>query len=183
MNNVLYYLSHSPQIDKNTFIAPGSLIIGNVTIMEGASIWYNSVLRGDVNSISIGAFSNIQDNTTVHADSGRGSGLSGGLPTIVGAFVTVGHNCVLHACTIEDYCLIGMGSIILDGAIIGKGSIIGAGTVVTKNTVIPPCSIVVGTPGKVIRTIDESSFNDRKDQAIHYYHLAMENKNSLTNEH
>lgn len=180
MSKSFNYLGQLPRIDKNTFIAPGSCIIGDATVMEGVSIWYNAVLRADVNRIHIGRFSNIQDNTTVHADSGRGSGLSGGLPTIVGEYVTVGHNCILHACTIEDYCLIGMGAIILDGAVIGKGSIIGAGTVVTKGSVIPPFSVVVGTPGKVVRTIDENTLEERMDQAMHYYRLAMENKSSLT---
>ncbi|MGI6066846.1 MAG: gamma carbonic anhydrase family protein [Bacillota bacterium] len=179
MSKIFNYLGRTPQIEKNTFTAPGSCIIGDVTIKDGASIWYNCVLRADVNKIHIGRFSNIQDNTTVHADSGRGSGLPEGLPTIVGEYVTVGHNCVLHACTIKDYCLIGMGAIILDGAIIGKGSIIGAGTLITKGTVIPPFSVVVGSPGKIVRTMDENAVEERMNQAMHYYHLAMENKSSL----
>lgn len=139
MSTLYPYKGHFPLVDPNTFLAPGARVIGDVTLAEGVSIWYNVVVRGDVNHIAIGKWSNIQDNTTVHADSGR-SGLNArsGIPTIIGDNVTVGHNCILHACTIEDCCLIGMGAVILDGAYIGRGSVIGAGALVLKGTVIPP---------------------------------------------
>lgn len=180
MGKIFSYLNHKPLVDENTFLAPGSYIIGDAVLMEGVSIWYNTVIRADVNKVHIGRFSNIQDNSTVHEDSGRvGSGLSAGRACIIGEYVTVGHNCVLHACTIEDYCLIGMGAIILDGAIIGKGSVVGAGAVVTKGALIPPFSVVVGTPGKVIKTLDENTQSERMNHAMHYYRLAMENKRSL----
>lgn len=180
MRNIYKYLDKKPVIKDNCFIAPGARIIGNVVIGYGSSVWYNVVIRGDVNYIRIGNNTNIQDNTMIHADSGR-SGISGseGLPTILGDNVTVGHNCILHACTIEDCCMIGMGSIVLDGAVIGRGTVIGAGAVITKKTVIPPFSVVVGIPAKVIKTLDEASLEERLNQAQHYYRLAQENKESL----
>ena len=137
MSTLYPYKGHFPLVDPNTFLAPGARVIGDVTLAEGVSIWYNVVVRGDVNHIAIGKWSNIQDNTTVHADSGR-SGLNArsGIPTIIGDNVTVGHNCILHACTIEDCCLIGMGAVILDGAYIGRGSVIGAGALVLKLSLI-----------------------------------------------
>ena len=163
-----------PTIDADTMIAPGAKVIGRVTLKKGVSIWHNAVLRGDVHDIVIGEYSNIQDNSTVHCDSGI-SGLSPtGLPTIVGKNVTVGHNCVLHACTIEDDCLIGMSATILDGAVIGRGSVIGAGALVTKGTVIPPFSLVVGVPGKVVKTLpEEATLRQKQFQTEHYYGLSQ----------
>ena len=179
-NNIFPFKDSRPVIAKDTFVAPGAFIIGDVTLADKVSIWYNVVVRGDVNSIKIGAMSNIQDNTTIHADSGRSGLKADGLPTIVGDCVSVGHNCVLHACTIEDYCLIGMGAVILDGSVIGRGSVIGANSVVTKGMIIPPCSVVVGTPAKVVKTMgEEEAIAARLDQAQHYYRLAMNNKNSI----
>lgn len=112
------------------------------------SVWFGCVLRGDTDLISIGNGSNIQDVTVCHADPGK--------PMIVGKGVTVGHRCILHGCTIEDHCLIGMGAIIMNGAVIGTGSIVGAGAVVLENTVIPPYSLVVGSPASVKKTYDAS---------------------------
>lgn len=161
-----------PEIGENVMIAPGARVIGRVKLAEGVSVWHNAVLRGDVHDIEVGPYSNIHDNSTVHCDSGI-SGLNpNGLPTVIGAHVTVGHNCILHACTIEDDCLIGMGAIVLDGAHIGRGSVIGAGALVTKGTVIPPFSLVVGVPGKVIKTLPESTAEANRKQTEHYYGLA-----------
>lgn len=165
------YKGVTPVLDDDVIIMPGAKVIGRVTLKKGVSIWHNAVLRGDVHDIVVGEYSNIQDNSTVHCDSGI-SGLSKtGLPTIIGSHVTVGHNVVLHACTIEDDCLIGMSSTILDGAHIGRGSVIGAGALVTKGTVIPPFSLVVGVPGKVVKTLPES-VEGMRSQTEHYYGLA-----------
>lgn len=136
-----------PIIDKKTYIADGAHIIGRVTIREYSSIWFNTVVRGDVNYIEIGRYTNVQDNSVVH--------VSNEYATIIGDYVTIGHNAVIHACKIEDHCLIGMGSVILDGAVIGRGSIIAAGAVVKKNQVIPPFSVAAGVPAKVIKTMPE----------------------------
>lgn len=141
------YFARTPQIDPGAFIAPGAMLIGDVTVHEGASIWFNTVLRADIQRIVIGPNSNIQDGTVIHLDDDHG--------TIVGQYVTCGHKAMLHACTIDDEVLVGMCATILDGAQIGARSIIGAGALVTKNTVIPPGSLVLGAPAKVVRTLDQ----------------------------
>lgn len=149
-----------PTIDKKTFIADGCHIIGKVTLKEYSSIWFNTVVRGDVNSIEIGRYVNIQDNCVIH--------VSNDYPAIIGDFVTVGHNATIHACKIEDHCLIGMGSIILDGAVIGRGSIVAAGAVVKKNHHIPPFSVVAGVPARVIKTLAEEDLSKIHSQALKY---------------
>ncbi|MGD9419865.1 MAG: gamma carbonic anhydrase family protein [Verrucomicrobiota bacterium JB025] len=136
---------YSPQIHESAFIAASADVIGRVTLHENTSIWYQATLRGDINEIVVGPNSNIQDNAVVHLADDYGC--------YVGEFVTVGHSAIIHACTIKDEVLVGMGSIILDGAVIGERSIIGAGAVVTGGTVIPPGSLVLGTPGKVVKTL------------------------------
>ena len=136
-----------PTVDSRTYIAEGAYIIGNVTVKEYSSIWFNSVVRGDINSIVIGRYTNVQDNSVIHVSNEK--------PTVIGDYVTIGHNAVIHACTIEDHCLIGMGAVILDGAVIGSGSIIAAGAVVKKNQVIPPFSVVAGIPARIIKSMPE----------------------------
>ena len=168
-----------PQVHANTYVAAGAKLIGDIVLAKGASVWYNCVLRADVNAVRIGRFTNIQDNSTIHEESPQASRNDSGNPTMLGDYVTVGHGCILHACTIEDYCLIGMGAIILDGALIGKGSIVGAGAVVTKGTVIPPFSVVLGTPGKVVKTLPEESLQERLEHAEHYWQLAQSHKEQI----
>ena len=176
---VFSYKGVMPEIGQDVLLAPGAVVVGRVKIGEGSSVWYNTVIRGDVHDVAIGRYTSIQDGTVIHEDSGRGSGLEGGLPTVVGDYVTVGHGVILHACRIEDYALIGMGAIIMDGAVIGKGAVIGAGALVTKNTVIPPYSVVLGSPAKVVRTLTESSLSQRLEQAMHYYGLAADHRQML----
>lgn len=160
------YCGVEPMLDKGVYVADGAKVIGEVELKEGANIWYNAVLRGDVAKIVIGKNSNIQDNSTVHVDSD--------VPVIIGDYVTVGHNAVIHACIIEDDCLIGMGATILDGAVIGKGSIVGANSLVTGNTVIPPNSLVLGSPAKVVKEIDKQDENHH--HAKEYVNLANKHK-------
>lgn len=136
-------------IDPSAFIAAGAIVLGDVHIGPGSSIWYNSVVRGDTDRITIGENTNIQDLTMIHADPG--------VPCTVGDRVTVGHRVILHGCTIEDDCLIGMGAIILNRARVGRGSIVGAGAVILEGTEIPPGSLVVGVPAKVVRAVDEAT--------------------------
>ncbi len=136
-----------PTLDPTAFIAPGASVMGQVTLGAESSIWYGSVLRGDMAPIEIGAQTNIQDLTLVHVDAG--------MPCRIGARVGVGHRVILHGCTVEDECLIGMGSIILSGAVIGRGSVIAAGALITEGTVVPPGSVVMGVPGRVARPVDE----------------------------
>lgn len=135
----------SPIIHPSVFIASSADVIGRVTLHEESSVWYHATLRGDINEIVIGPCSNIQDNAVIHLADDYGCH--------VGELVTVGHSAILHACTVKDEVLVGMGAIVLDGAVIGERSIIGAGALVTGGTVIPPGSLVLGSPGKVVRTL------------------------------
>ena len=139
------YLRKKPTVGKSVYIAKGAVVVGDVTLGDGASVWYNAVLRGDINRIVIGAGSNIQDNSVVH--------LADELPCIIGNYVTVGHSAIVHACTIGDECLIGMGAVILDGAEIGAQCLIGAKALVTQHTKIPDGSLVLGAPAKVVRAL------------------------------
>ena len=139
------HLDAAPTIDPSSFVAPGAVIIGDVTLGEESSVWFQAVLRGDLNRIVIGPRSNVQDGAVVH--------LADDFGTTVGELVTVGHKAILHACTIADEVLVGMGAIILDGAEVGARSIIGAGALVTGGKKIPPGSLVLGSPAKVVRTL------------------------------
>lgn len=139
---------HHPDIADSAWVHPAAVVIGRVTLGADVSIWPNTTLRGDEGRIAIGAGSNIQDGTTVHMTGGRSE-------TMVGERVTVGHNCILHGCVIEDDVLIGMGSIVLDNARVGRGSYIGAGTLVTGDKVIPPGSLVFGNPMRIVRPCGE----------------------------
>src|SRR5271170_3766239 len=146
------YLGHAPQIAATAYIDPQAVVIGNVVIGEHSSVWPCAVLRGDVNFMRIGSRTNIQDGSVLHV-------MRDTNPLILGDNVTVGHAVVLHGCTIESRCLIGMGSIILNGARIGAGSIIAAGTLVPEKTIVEPGSLWMGSPGKFRRRLEE------KDQA------------------
>lgn len=139
------HLDAKPRIHPTAFIAPGADVIGDVTLEEESSVWFQSVLRGDINRIVIGPRSNVQDGSVVHLADDYGA--------YVGELVTVGHKAILHACTIADEVLVGMGAIVLDGAEIGARSIIGAGALVTGGKKIPPGSLVLGSPAKVVRTL------------------------------
>ena len=149
-----------PKNSGENWVAPNAVVIGDVTLEKNSSIWFNATLRGDVEPITIGEGSNIQDGSVVHTDPG--------CPTIVGKNVTVGHLVMLHGCVIEDDCLIGIGSTILNKAKIGKYSIIGANTLVTENKVIPERSLVVGSPGKVIRQVTDEEIKHIIENAKHY---------------
>lgn len=136
-----------PKIAENVYIAPGARISGDVRIGENSSVFFNAVIRGDTDAISIGGFTNIQDNCVLHS--------SKGFPISIGDGVTVGHGAIVHGCTIGDSVLIGMGSIIMNGAEIGEHSVIAAGSIVTEGKKIEPYSLVMGAPGKVVRTLTE----------------------------
>lgn len=161
-----------PQTDSKSFIAETAAVIGKVSLGEYGSIWYGTVVRGDVNSISIGRYSNIQDNSVIH--------VADDYPAVIGDYVTVGHNAVIHAATIEDHVLVGMSATVLDGAVVGRGSIIAAGAVVKKGEIIPPHSLVAGVPAKVLRTIPEE-LDKIHAQAIKYKTLWTERYGLLPN--
>lgn len=153
----------NPKIHENAFIADSADVMGDVIIGEGSSIWYSAVVRGDIENIRIGKYTNIQDNATVHTETN--------IPTQLGDYTVVGHNAIIHGCTVGNNCLIGMGAIVLNGAVIGDNSIVAAGSLITEGKVIPPNSLVMGTPGKVVRQVTEDEIADIKKNAIRYYEL------------
>jgi carbonic anhydrase/acetyltransferase-like protein (isoleucine patch superfamily) len=142
------FLGKDPTIDPTAYVAPEATVIGDVRMGPRSSIWPSAVVRGDINFIEIGEGSNVQDGTIVH--------LADDYPVIIGKHVTIGHAAIIHACVIEDECLIGMGATVLDGAVIGHHSIIGANALVTQGTVIPPGSMALGAPAKVVKTLTEA---------------------------
>lgn len=144
--NIRKHGHHFPTIDASAWVDSTAVVIGEVQLGKRVSVWPTCVLRGDQGLISIGDESNIQDGTVIHSTGGIST-------TTVGERCTIGHKVILHGCTIESDCLIGMGSIVLDNAVIGSGSIVGAGALVTSNTVVPPNSLVLGCPGKVVKTL------------------------------
>lgn len=153
-----------PVLNQPAYLAASADIIGSVTLEEGSSVWYNATLRGDIAPIVIGRNSNVQDNSCIHVDNERGC--------VLGENVTVGHSVTLHACTVEDDCLIGMGAVVLDGAVVGHGSIVGAHALVTKNTIIPPHSLVLGSPAKVVKALPEETAEANRKHALEYRRLA-----------
>lgn len=157
---VVSYSGMEPMIDENVFVAQGAVIIGDVSIGPHSSIWFNTIVRGDVHPIRIGKYTNIQDNSTVHVMSDHS--------TIIGDYVTVGHGAIIHGCTVGNNCLIGMGAIILSYSDIGENSIIAAGTLITERKVIPPNSLVMGAPGKVVRTLTEEEIAGLRNSAESY---------------
>jgi len=148
------------RIHPSAFIAPGAAVMGDVTIGQDASVWYGAVLRGDMAPIVIGPESNLQDGTIVHVDEG--------LPCTVGRRVGVGHRVILHGCTVEDECLIGMGSILLNGVCIGTGSVVAAGAVIPEGMQVPPRSLVMGVPGRIVRPVDAALAERIKETWAHY---------------
>ena len=155
------YLDKTPIIHPSVFLAEGSQIIGDVEIGKQSSVWFNAVIRGDVNYIRIGARTNIQDGCIFHVSRKT-------YPLIVGDDVTVGHNVTLHACNVKSRCLIGMGATVMDGAEVGEDSIVGAGALVTAKTIIPPRSLVLGSPAKVKRELSDNEVQGIKESALHY---------------
>ena len=151
---------HTPKLDPNSWVASNSVVIGKVELKKDSNIWFNVTLRGDVEPITVGEGSNVQDGSVVHSDPG--------CPVIIGKNVTIGHLVMLHGCVIEDDCLIGIGSTILNKAKIGKNSIIGANALITENKVIPERSLVIGSPGKIIRQVTEEEIKSIKENAEHY---------------
>jgi carbonic anhydrase/acetyltransferase-like protein (isoleucine patch superfamily) len=144
---VLPYQGKTPVIGEDVFLAPGASVIGSVKLGDRVSIWFGSVLRGDIAPIEVGEGSNIQDNSVLHVGDDD--------PCIVGRNVVVGHRATLHGCRVEDNCMIGIGAIVLSGAVVGEGSVVGAGALITQGTIIPPRSLVLGAPAKIKRPLTE----------------------------
>jgi carbonic anhydrase/acetyltransferase-like protein (isoleucine patch superfamily) len=160
---ILPVAGHTPRVHPESWVAPNATLIGQVVLAAGSSAWYGAILRAEAESIEIGAGTNIQDGVTIHVDPG--------FPVRVGAGISVGHNAVLHGCTVEDDSLVGMGAVVLNGAVIGAGSLIAAGAVVPQGAVIPPRSMVAGVPGKVRRELTEDEVGNIRTNARVYQEL------------
>ena len=155
------YLDNYPKMGVNVFLASGVKIIGDVTIGENTSVWYNTVIRGDVHYIRIGSLTNIQDCSMLHVTNGK-------FPLNIGDKVTIGHSVKLHGCTLKDLCLVGIGAIVLDGAIVEENSMVAAGSVVKPNFIVPSGKLVAGVPAKVVRNLTEDEIKEFKNSALRY---------------
>jgi carbonic anhydrase/acetyltransferase-like protein (isoleucine patch superfamily) len=165
MAGVRSFGGKTPRVDATAFVADGATVLGDVELGPGASVWYGCVVRGDVNAITVGARSNIQDLTVVHVTGGTH-------PTVVGQEVTVGHRVVLHGCTVHDRCLIGIGAVVLDGAEVGPEAMVGAGALVPPGMKVPARTLVLGTPAKVARPLRDAELAHLRESARRYVELA-----------
>ena len=170
---VLPYRNYAPDVAEDVFLAPGSVVIGNVVIGAGSGIWFNAVVRGDVNEVRIGERTNIQDGCVIHVT-------SDGLGTYLGNDITVGHKAILHACTLEDRCLIGMGAVVMDGVVVETGAMVAAGALVTFNKRIKSGELWAGSPARFLRKLsdDETAQIDKSSKV--YADLAQEYRARLT---
>jgi carbonic anhydrase/acetyltransferase-like protein (isoleucine patch superfamily) len=173
-NKLFPYLDYFPNIHHSVFLASGVKIIGNVKIDENSSVWYNTVIRGDVHYISIGKMTNIQDCSMLHVTNNR-------FPLNIGNGVTIGHSVTLHGCTLKDICLIGMGAVILDGAIIEEKAMVGAGAVITPGFVVPGGKLAAGVPAKIIRNLTKAEMDDIVNSSERYKKYTEITINSLKN--
>jgi carbonic anhydrase/acetyltransferase-like protein (isoleucine patch superfamily) len=163
---LLHYLDHYPTVSDDAFIAPDAYVIGRVTLGPQSSVWFGSTLRGDVEPITLGRGVNIQEHSVIHTDSG--------MPAVLGDYVSLGHHAIVHGAVLEDHVLIAMSATVLSGAKIGSGSIVAANALVPEGRQIPPRSLVVGTPGKVLREVTDDEYERIVRTARHYMQLAQE---------
>ena len=166
------YRERLPRIAPSAFVAPGVVVVGDVEIGEQASVWFGSVVRGDVQEIRIGARTNLQDGTIVHVT-------RSGLPTLIGSDVTVGHRCVLHACTLEDRAFVGMGSVILDGAVVASEGMLGAGSLLSPGKRVGARELWLGRPARFVRTVSDEERAVLDERTRHYVELAAEYRAAL----
>ena len=169
---ILRFGAQTPSVAATAWVAPNATLVGGVTLGERASVFYGAVLRADSDTITIGEDTNLQDNVSVHCDSGK--------PARIGARVSVGHGAILHGCTVEDDCLIGMGSTVLNGAVIGSGSLVAAGAVVLEGTIVAPGSLVAGVPAKVRRELTHDERAGIRHNAEHYLELSAAHARELS---
>jgi carbonic anhydrase/acetyltransferase-like protein (isoleucine patch superfamily) len=162
----------TPKLPVSSWIAPTAVVIGNVTLGENSSVWWNAVIRGDTEHIVIGANSNVQDGSVLHADPG--------IPLTLGEHVTIGHMAMLHGCTVGEGSLIGIKSVVMNRAVIGKECLIGANTLIPEGKIIPDRSLVVGSPGRILRTLTDAEIEQLRDTALHYVENAQTYRDTLT---
>lgn len=177
LNNELKLIPYQgtfPKIDESVFLASGSKIIGDVEILENSSVWYNTVIRGDVNYIKIGKYTNVQDNSMLHVTNQK-------FPLIIGDKVTIGHSVTLHGCIIKDLSLIGIGAVVLDGAVVEEYSLVAAGSVVKPGFIVPSKKLVAGVPAKVIRDLTSDELNDFEFSAKRYFSYVENTVDSIFN--
>jgi len=173
---LMQYRELRPSVSPDAFVADSARVIGDTRLAPGASIWFGAVLRGDINRISVGKHSNVQDNSVLHVGTNE--------PCVVKDHVLIGHQATVHGCTVEDGCLIGIRAVILNRAVIGKESIIGAGALIPEGVKIPPRSLVIGTPGRVIRKVTQKELEDVRFWVQRYYSLGQTYlKQSKANNH
>jgi len=174
MSHIYELDGRTPQFpdDQDYWVAPTAVLVGDVVLESGASVWFGVTIRGDNERITVGQGSNVQENTVMHTDMGY--------PLTIGKGCTIGHRAMLHGCTIGDNSLIGMGATVLNGAVIGKNCLIGAGALITENKVIPDGSLVVGAPGKVVRELDRSAIDGLTKSALSYQENMRRFKTGLT---
>lgn len=165
---ICHFLNNYQTLSPSAFVAPGAVVIGDVSLGDLSSVWYHCVLRADIERIVIGEGSNIQDGSVIHLSSNRG--------TAVGSYVTVGHKALLHACDVEDECLIGMGAVVMDEARIGPRSIVGAGALVTRGLQVPEGSLVLGSPAKVVKQLTLEEQQGIRQWALKYIQVAAEHR-------
>ena len=158
---VMEFGGKRPVVPQTAWIAPNAWVIGDVVLGEHASLWFGAVVRGDMHFIRVGDYTNLQDGVIVHVTHEH-------YPTAIGSYVTAGHRAIIHGCTIEDGCLIGMGATVMDGAVVGRESLVAAGTVVTPGTKIPPRSLVMGIPGRVIRSLTDEEVQRIRENTLLY---------------
>jgi len=163
------YEGRAPRVHPSAWLAPGSVVVGDVEIGEDCSVWYGAVIRGDVHHVRIGARTNVQDCAVLHVTAGR-------FATEVGAEVTIGHRAVVHGCRVGDGALIGIGAIVLDGADVGEGALIGAGAVVTPGTVIPARSLALGTPARSVRELGADEQRQQRERTLTYVQTARRHR-------
>lgn len=168
------YMDLYPVIDSTVFLASGVKIVGDVKIGENSSVWYNTVIRGDVHYVKIGAMTNIQDCSMLHVTNGK-------YPLNIGNKVTIGHSVKLHGCTLEDLCLVGIGSIVLDGAVIESNSMVAAGAVVRPNFIVPSGKLAAGVPARIVRDLTPEEINDFENSALRYSKYTEITVDSLIN--
>jgi len=165
---IIAYDGNTPRIGKNVFIAPNAMVIGDVKIEDNASIWYGTVLRGDMEPITVGENTNIQDNCTVHTDYGY--------PTVIGANVSIGHNAVVHGCVIEENCLVAINAVVLSGARMAKGSILAAGSVLREKEKLEPYTLAAGVPAVVKRVLSEDTAQPFQRPVRNYLELSKKHR-------